>query len=399
MGQVGLDRQRAGVRRLGGPARRPHLRSRAHRGVGSGHSSVRPTGCGQRLSDAHRGRGLLLPRERALSADAAYRHLNLADRTADVSWPIPLDQATISDKDRTHPDLPHVVPAAPRRPLILGAGGQLGQALAEAFPGARLLTRRDVDLTDPEAVAGLDLSGVDTIINAAAFTAVDDAETPAGRSAAWAVNSTAVAALVGAARRHRCTVVHYSTDYVFDGAGGSGAGRAYRETDPVAPLSVYGQSKAAGESAVRTHPQHYLIRTSWVIGAGGNFVRTMHRLASQGVRPAVVGDQVGRLTFTDDLAEATRHLLEHGSPFGTYHLTSAGAPGTWADVARRVFAAAGRDPGDVRPVSTEEYGAGSERPVAPRPRLSVLDLSKIHDAGYSPPDQWARLEQVLSGLG
>ena len=125
--------------------------------------------------------------------------------------------------------------------------------------------------------------------------------------------------------------MHISSDYVFDGT----ATRPYREDDPVAPLGVYGQTKAAGDQIVATVPRHYIVRTSWVIGDGRNFVRTMLSLAARGIDPSVVNDQYGRLTFTSELARAIRHLIETRAPYGTYNVTGSGSVTSWADIARR----------------------------------------------------------------
>ena len=314
------------------------------------------------------------------SPEAAYTMLNLADESVAIDWPIPLKDAEISDKDRAHPRLDEVVPVRPRRTLVLGAGGQLGRALAARLPDATLLRSDDLDLSDADAVAAFDFSGVGVVVNAAAYTAVDAAETPEGRRQAWAVNATGVAALARAAAEHRFTLVHYSSDYVFDGDDEEST-----EESPLAPLGVYGQSKAAGDLAVSVVPHHYLIRTSWVVGEGKNFVATMRSLAERGVSPRVVDDQVGRLTTTQALAEATDHLLTTGAPYGTYNVTGAGKPRSWAGIAADVFAEAGRSPDDVIPVTTQEYAAQGEGPVAPRPHRSVLSLAKIEATGYPPP--------------
>src|SRR5690606_6732698 len=146
-------------------------------------------------------------------------------------------------------------------------------------------------------------------------------------------NATAPAALARIATEHGITLVHVSSDYVFDGS----SDRPYRVDDPLSPLGVYGQSKAAGDVAVTTAPRHYLLRSSWVIGDGANFVRTMASLAERGIDPRVVGDQTGRLTFADDIACGIRHLLETAAPYGTYNLTGSGPAQTWADIARDVF--------------------------------------------------------------
>ncbi|WP_435770563.1 sugar nucleotide-binding protein [Nocardioides sp. SYSU DS0651] len=323
----------------------------------------------------------------------SYPALNLADPTVAIPWPIPLDSAEveISEKDRTNPFLDEVRPMAPRRVLITGCRGQLGRALAREFPGATTVDLDELDLTDPRALAAWRWEDHDVVLNAAAHTAVDAAETDEGRVAAWAANATAPAALARIAAERRLTLVHYSTDYVFDGRPTEGG---HREDDPLAPLGVYGQAKAAGDLAVAAAPRHYLLRTSWVIGDGHNFVRTMARLAADGVTPSVVDDQVGRLTFTDELARATRHLLATGAPHGTYNVTNSGPPRSWAAYARRVFELCGRDPADVRTTTTEEYGAG--RSLAPRPRNSVLALDKLAATGFSSTDADEALARYLA---
>ncbi len=327
------------------------------------------------------------------SPDATYTMLDLADETVAIDWPIPLEDAEISAKDKAHPALMDVTPVPPRRTLVLGAHGQLGRALLAALPGAEGLDRGELDLADPAAVARFDFSGVGTVINAAAFTAVDAAETADGRRAAWAANATGVAALALAAAQHGFTLVHYSSDYVFDGTRDP-----YGEDDPFAPLSVYGASKAAGDLAVSVVPRHYLVRTSWVVGEGRNFVTTMADLAARGVSPSVVDDQVGRLTFTDDLARATVHLLETGAPFGTYNLTCSGETASWADLARQVYQLTGADPALVTGTTTTAYTADKDGPVAPRPARSVLDLSKIRATGFEPTDQITGLAAYLANL-
>ncbi|HWJ08199.1 MAG TPA: bifunctional dTDP-4-dehydrorhamnose 3,5-epimerase family protein/NAD(P)-dependent oxidoreductase [Nocardioides sp.] len=327
-------------------------------------------------------------------AGRSYPALNLADETAAIPWPIPLDspEVEVSEKDRGNPRLRDVTPMTPRKTLITGAKGQLGRAFAALYPDATLVDLEELDLTDEAAVRSLPWRDYDLVLNCAAFTAVDAAEQPDGRRAAWAANATAPALLARVASEHRLTLVHFSSDYVFDGQHVEGG---HTEEEPFAPLGVYAQSKAAGDLAVASTPRHYVVRTSWVIGEGGNFVRTMKRLAESGVSPSVVDDQVGRLTFTDELARATRHLLTTGAPYGTYNVTNAGEPRSWAGYARRVFELCGRDPADVTPVSTAEYVA--DRPgVSPRPAFSVLSLAKIRATGFEPTDADEALEKYLA---
>jgi dTDP-4-dehydrorhamnose 3,5-epimerase len=275
------------------------------------------------------------------------------------------------------------------RALVLGAGGQLGRALAAALPTARALTRAELDVTDPAALAAVDWSAFDTVLNAAAYTKVDAAETPEGRRQAWAANALAPAALARLATTHDLRLVHVSTEYVFDGTHPG----PIPETAPVAPLSTYGASKAAGDAAVGTTPRHWIVRPTWVIGEGANFARTMRTLAQQGVSPTVVADQRGRPTLATDLAAGILQLL--GAEPGTYHLTNGGEPASWADVARFVFEASGRSATDVTDTTTAAYAA--DRPgAARRPSNSVLDLTKAAKAGVTLPDWRESLGRYLA---
>ncbi|WP_449407507.1 sugar nucleotide-binding protein [Microbacterium maritypicum] len=329
------------------------------------------------------------------SPDAAYSFLNLADETAAIDWPIPLAEVEISAKDLAHPRLADVAPIPPRRTLVLGAGGQLGRALRAALgdaPHVEYATRDDLDLDRADLATARRWRDYGTIVNAAAYTAVDLAETAAGREAAWRANAAGVAALARIAAENGITLVHVSSDYVFDGTKDD----AYTEDDALRPLGVYGQTKAAGDLVATTVPRHYVVRTSWVIGDGRNFVRTMASLAERGVAPRVVGDQIGRLTFTDDLASAIVHLLTTEAPHGVYNVTGAGEPRSWADVARAVYRLTGHEPDAVTDVTTEEYFAGQDGPVAPRPRNSVLSLDRIVASGWTPRDADAALEAYLA---
>ncbi|MBY6060292.1 bifunctional dTDP-4-dehydrorhamnose 3,5-epimerase family protein/NAD(P)-dependent oxidoreductase [Microbacterium esteraromaticum] len=323
-----------------------------------------------------------------------YAFVNLADETAAIDWPIPLDQVEISAKDKKHPRLQDVTPIAPRKILITGADGQVGRALRAEFGDATHIEyagREQLDLTDPNLRTARRWRDYGAIINAAAYTSVDRAETAEGRVAAWQVNAAASARLAAIATEFALTLVHISSDYVFDGS----AAGAYDEDAAFAPLGVYGQSKAAGDLAAATAPRYYIVRTSWVIGDGGNFVRTMASLAERGIDPTVVNDQTGRLTFADDIARGIRHLLGTAAPYGTYNLTSSGEAQTWADVARDVYRLTGHDPARVSPVSTEEYYADATDPIAPRPRNSMLGLRKIEATGFVPSDSASRLAEYL----
>ncbi len=340
------------------------------RGVGNSYQTLEDATAYTYLVNAHWREGIRYP-----AAD-------LGDPAIGIDWPIPLSEAVLSEKDRHQPLLAEVDPVGPAGVLVLGAGGQVGRALLAALPRAVGVTRAELDLTDGAALAAWPWHEYGVVINAGAWTAVDAAESPQGRVGAWAANATGPAVLAALAVEHGFTLVHYSSEYVFDSPADPGTG--HLEDAPLAPLGVYGQTKAAGDLAVRVAPRHYLLRTSWVIGEGRNFVATMADLAGRGIDPAVVDDQVGRLTFAEELARATRHLLEQRAPYGTYHVTGDGPAVSWHEVARAVFAGVGADPDRVSPTSTEAYGAGKD--LAPRPSVSTMSLDKLRSTGFTPRD-------------
>jgi dTDP-4-dehydrorhamnose reductase len=247
--------------------------------------------------------------------------------------------------------------AARRRVLITGAGGQLGHSLARAFADDDVLAldRRGWDVTGDRPPLPWQ---PELVLHAAAWTNVDGAEDdPAGADAANVGGTAAVAAL-GA------PLVAFSSDYVFDGT----KREPYLETDAPSPLSAYGRSKLAGEHAAG--PRAWVVRSSWLFGeTGHNFVRTMLRLGAERDELGVVADQRGCPTYVGHLAEATRALVDRGSPFGIWHL-AAGGDCTWADLAEAIFEEAAL-PCRVRRITTEEFGAR-----APRPASSVLRSAK-----------------------
>lgn len=274
--------------------------------------------------------------------------------------------------------------------FIIGAKGQLGLALQKQYPKARWADIDELDITNRESVMNFDWSNVEYILNAAAYTNVDGAEVSDGRGLAWKVNATAVAYLAEVARQNDCTLVHVSTDYVFDGTAAT-----HEESEDFSPLSVYGASKAAGDIAASLSPKHYILRTSWVIGEGKNFVRTMLGLAEKNISPTVVSDQIGRLTFTSELVRAIDHLLQNKSPYGTYNLSNEGEPASWADITREIFKLAGREDLTVTDITTAEYYKDKEG-IAPRPLQSTLSLEKIHSIGFASTTWQEELKKYVS---
>ena len=264
--------------------------------------------------------------------------------------------------------------------FIVGANGQLGRALRRQYPEAQFADIDEMDITDRRSVESFDWSGISIVLNAAAFTNVDGAETPEGRVAAWKVNASAVANLTRVCRSHNMTLVHISSDYVFDGTK-----EPHSENEDFSPLSVYGASKAAGDLLVEQLDKFYLLRTTWVIGEGKNFVRTMLGLAEKNISPTVVHDQIGRLTFTRELVRIIDHLLSTQAPFGTYNATNDGPLESWADITRRIFELAGRNDLTVTNTTTAEYFAGKDG-IAPRPLGSDMSLDKLHSTGFTSRD-------------
>jgi dTDP-4-dehydrorhamnose reductase len=280
--------------------------------------------------------------------------------------------------------------------LVVGCDGMLGQDLVAALgesPGAHEVTGvdRDVlDIVDPDACLAA-VAGHDIVVNAAAWTAVDEAETHEAQ--AFSVNAVGAANLARACSAAGARMVQVSTDYVFAGDATS----PYAENAPLAPRSAYGRTKGAGEWAVRALcPQSWIVRTAWLYGAHGpNFVKTMARLAAERDTVSVVDDQRGQPTWTVDLAAAILRLVEAEAPFGTYHGTSAGET-TWFGFAQAIFSELGLDPARVLPTTSEAF----VRP-APRPAYSVLGHDAWQRAGVAPIREWsdALAESITAVVG
>jgi dTDP-4-dehydrorhamnose reductase len=287
------------------------------------------------------------------------------------------------------------------RILLTGRDGQVGFELARKLaPLGELMAfdRAGLDLADPDAlVAACRLVRPALIVNAAAYTAVDRAE--AEPKTALAVNGRAPGILAEESRRLGALLVHYSTDYVFDGKKKA----PYVETDPVAPLNEYGRSKLAGERAIAASGcKHLVLRTSWVYGPRGrNFLLTMLALAAARDEVRIVADQRGAPTSSVFLAEATAHAIaaipEQGVPSGIYHLSALGET-TWAGFARAIFARAAARPGfrapRLVPIPSSEYPT-----PAPRPAYSVLSHRKFEAAFGFAPTRWeAQLGDCMARL-
>ena len=261
--------------------------------------------------------------------------------------------------------------------LVLGASGQLGTAMRHALPDATFLTRSGLDLTDTAAIqARLASHTPEAIVNCAAYTDVDGAET--NEAAATAVNCRAVGEMAAYAADHDIPYVTFSTDYVFGGTGT----RPYVESDPRNPINAYGRSKACGEErALARYPDALIIRTSWLIsGADGDFVSKIFRFAHD--KPIkVVDDQRGCPTMVHDLAAATADALQ-AQAAGLVHLVNGGTA-TWFDLARAAAELAGIDPDRITPCSSDEFPT-----VARRPAYAVLGSERRESLGIAPLPHW-----------
>lgn len=281
------------------------------------------------------------------------------------------------------------------RVLITGAGGQLGTELQRAFAAADpdgrryqvvACSREQLDLSDRDSVLSVITSvAPDAVVHAGAWTAVDACEGDPDR--ALRVNALGTRHVQDGARIAGARLCYVSTDFVFDGS----ATTPYDEWSTTNPLSVYGRSKLGGEHEV--DPGGTIVRTSWVVGStGGNFVKTMLRLAGERDEIGVVADQHGCPTLADGLAETIRGLVVSRLP-GTFHVTNAGAT-TWYDLAVATHAAAGLSEGRIRPITTAEY-----RTAARRPPYSVLDNAALRLQGLPVLSDWHEpLERLVKEL-
>ncbi len=268
--------------------------------------------------------------------------------------------------------------------LITGAYGMLGSDLREVLKNHELIVTgsKDLDITDEgDVIDFIDENSPDIVINAAAYTAVDDCET--NYDEAYAVNAIGPKNLAVACKKQDIPLVHISTDYVFDGSKRT----PLLENDPLGPQSAYGKTKLEGEKFIQEYADKYFIlRTAWLYGLhGNNFVQTMLSLAENHDEITVVDDQIGSPTYSLDLAVSIANLL-NSDKYGIYHLTNEGEC-SWYEFSKRIFELSNVDV-KVLPVTTEEF----PRP-APRPHYSVLSNQKWIKAGFPPMRKY---EEALS---
>lgn len=276
--------------------------------------------------------------------------------------------------------------------FIIGAGGQLGKALVENYPEATAATREQLDISNMADLESIEWAKYETIINAAAYVNADYSDTPDGYAVTWSANAIGARNIAKIALINNLHVIHFSSEYVFDGSQ-----KNHNEDEIFTPLNVYGQTKAAGDLAISLVPNHHILRTSWVVGSGHNFVKTMKNLGDMRIDPKVVADQYGRLTFVSELVRAVEHILTKKITPGTYNLSNSGKIRSWADIAAHTFELAGHDKYRIKPVSTDEYKADKKN-FASRPIHSGLDLTKIQQTGFISQDYWPLMKQYVEDL-
>ncbi|GAB3242374.1 SDR family oxidoreductase [Chitinimonas naiadis] len=274
--------------------------------------------------------------------------------------------------------------------LLTGVNGQVGFELQRSLQGLGTIhapQRGELDLADPDAIRKLVRAlKPSLIVNPAAYTAVDKAESETGL--AQAINATAPQVLAEEARRLSVPLIHYSTDYVYSGEGG----KPWQESDPVAPPNVYGASKLAGEEAIRASGcDHLILRTSWVYGARGkNFLLTMLKLGRERDALNIVGDQIGAPTWSRTIATLTSHIVasrpDWAAVSGTYHLVNQGTT-SWHGFAEAIFALAAAQ-GDKVPATLGAIATEAYPTPAKRPKNSRLDLAKLESTFGLVPPSW-----------
>lgn len=339
------------------------------RGVANGYQTLEPNTVYSYLVDDH------------WSPEAKYVLLNVFDLKLAIPWPISKEHAIVSEKDQGHPQLDSLGPMPDPQAVIVGSKGQVGSELCKLLDGSLKVDRTALSgvSTDWSWQESLGLGSI--VFNSAAFTSVDLAELPENWTEANSSNALLPALLAELTKQTKSTLVHFSSDYVFDGTSRD----LIPEDSAPNPLSVYGRTKLLGDFGAMKNPRHYILRTSWVYGSGKNFVDSMKAAALAGRELQVVDDQFGRPTSAKDLATAAVSLVNLKAPFGIYNFTGSGEVISWFELARYVYEVSGSDPHLVQPTSTEVFARG-RAPFAPRPTFTGLDLAKIQSFGVETPD-------------
>ncbi len=321
-----------------------------------------------------------------------YPAINAFDPELAIPWPIGSENALVSPKDLANPKLAQL--DIGKKPIVIFGGGQLSKALQGRLPSATVFRRENFDFSEIDQDFLYEQVPFNSVvINAAAYTKVDAAETREGFEQALKVNYLFPKHLAEVCLRRSATLIHVSSDYVFSG---DDATLEYCEVDQPNPKSNYGASKLLGDLALSRSPHVYIVRTSWVFGDGDNFFRTISRLAADRDEIEVVADQFGRPTSSRELARFIEFIIQDNPDFGTYNLSCSGPKTSWFELAQFTVGQLGLPQSVIKPISTADYERGKN--LAPRPKNSSLDLRKTISNGFEPKDWREELERYLESL-
>lgn len=292
--------------------------------------------------------------------------------------------------------------------VVIIGNGQLAKSIKSLiYTDAKVVSYPEIDISSQESVELVfsKIDKMDILINAAAWTNVNEAELTENHKKVYGVNGVGVGFLADIANQYDAIFVHISTDYVFDGSTPK-----HYEEESLSPLNIYGKSKVLGEEEAKKARKFYILRASWLIGnnfpsdSSSNFVKTMFKMAVKGSEIKVVNDQFGRLTFTSELSKAIKHLVDNSAAFGIYNISNSGPVVAWSDIAEDVYEMVTRSRiskkiGTIHGVSTDQY----EREFPPivsikRPKQSDFDLNKIESTGFIPLDHLELLSQYVERL-
>lgn len=305
-----------------------------------------------------------------------------------VEWPVPLDRGTVSEKDLASP---MQMPVFELKKIVFGSDGRIGEALSKRFPNASQITGKEIRHSTRDQLLARVPPG-STLINCVGMTRVDDAETPEGFREALESNNAWVSIIADIANQTNSSLVHFSSDYVFDGTNPE----PYTEMDSLNPISRYGISKALGDYAAMIARQHFILRFGWLItGHDRDFLGIIRTrlLSKEGCH--VVRDQFGIPTFVDDIAEAVKFVTENPIRPGIYNINGSGDKTSWYEIALEIAAGMKMSKSLIRPVTTE-YFSSSRDIFASRPATSVLDTSKLRSLGFHTRGEWqGKLRELL----
>lgn len=306
-----------------------------------------------------------------------------------VEWPVPLDRGTVSEKDLASP---MQMPAFELKKIVFGSDGRIGKALSKRFTNAIQITGKEIrESTRDQLLARVPQGSL--VINCVGMTRVDDAETPEGFSEALESNNTWVSIIAEISNQTNSSLLHFSSDYVFDGANP----QPYTEMDSLNPISRYGISKALGDYAAMMAHKHYILRFSWLLTEDNlDFVNKIRARLFKKQATKVVDDQIGIPTFTKDVVDAVEFICQHSISPGVYNLNASGHTTSWYGIAREIASFYETDDNLVQPISGSEYFSNREF-FASRPANSALDTNKLAALGFESRNNWQeKLKSLLN---